>query len=137
MEMLDTPDLDTPENKGQPGRWRNQDAINSRLSDIFQTRPQAYWIKQLRQARIPCAPVNNLPQALSEPQILARNMVIEVAHDQGGTVRMPGNPIKLSDTHEESYTSPPTVGQHTDSVLKALLNKSEAEIADLREAGVI
>ncbi len=136
MELLDLPELDTEENKGQPGRWRNREIINQKVSAAFQTNTQAYWIDKLREARIPCAPVNNLAQALRDEQVMARNMVVEVDHSQGGTVKMPGNPIKLSDTYEDSYTSPPTLGEHTTEVLLNL-GKTEAEIADYLAAGII
>ena len=136
MEMVDLPELDTAENRGQPGRWRNQALINQRLSDLFQTNSQAHWIEKLRAARIPCAPVNNFAQTLADPQILARQMVVDVAHADGGCVRMPGNPIKLSETHEESYTPPPRLGEHTAEILHSL-GKSAAEIAEWRAEGVI
>ena len=137
MKLIDAPELDTEENQGQPGRWKNQALINARLSDIFHTNTQDYWIEQLEAARIPCAPVNNLNQALNDVQVQARNMVIEVEHPEGGTVKMPGNPIKMSETYEDTYSPPPLLGQHTDEVLKALLNKSDDEIAKLRECGAI
>lgn len=136
MALLDAPELDTEENKGQPGRWQNQHLINQQLSEIFQTNSQAYWIGKLNEARIPCAPVNNFAQALSEPQVLARNMVVEVAHPRGGSVKMAGNPIKLSETYEDTFSPPPLLGQHTDEVLLAL-GKSEDELVGLREDGII
>lgn len=137
MTVVDAPELNTEENKGQPGRWKNKIQINSRLNKIFSTDAKANWLEKLRKKRIPCAPVNNLEQALSDPQTLARNMVIEVEHPLGGTAKMPGNPIKLSDTHEETYSPPPTVGQHTEEVLKDLLNKSIEEINALKKKGII
>jgi len=137
MDLLNAPDLDTEENKGQPGRWKNQDLINSRLTDIFQTNTQDYWIEQLQEARIPCAPVNNLAQALSDVQVEARNMVVEVEHPNGTVYKVPGNPIKLSDTHEDTYSSPPLLGEHTDEILRTVLCKNDADIAVLRENGVI
>ena len=137
MTLIDAPELDTEENQGQPGRWKNQDQINARLSEIFQTNTQAYWIEQLELARIPCAPVNDLNQALTDAQVQSRNMVIEVEHPDGGTVKMPGNPIKMSETYEDSYSPPPLLGQHTDEILKSLLNKSDEDITALRESGVI
>ncbi len=137
MELVDAPDLDTEENKGQPGRWKNQNLINARLSDIFQTNTQDYWLEQLQVARIPCAPVNNLEQALSDVQVKARNMVVEVEHPNGTTYKVPGNPIKLSDTYEDSYSSPPLLSQHTDEVLQEILSCSDSDIEHLRASGVI
>ena len=136
MELVDLPELNTAENKGQPGRWKNREIINQKISAVFQTNTQAYWIEKLRAARIPCAPVNNLSQALSDDQVLARNMVIDVEHPQGGAVKMPGNPIKLSDTYEDTFSPPPLLGEHTDEVLCAL-GKSAADISALRQAGII
>ena len=136
MQLVAAPDLDSEENRGQPGRWKNKEIINQRLSEIFQTNSQAYWIGKLSAARIPCAPVNDFARALAEPQVMARNMVVEVSHPQGGTVSMPGNPIKLSDTHEDTFTAPPLLGQHTDEILQSL-GKSATEIAALRAQGAI
>ena len=136
MQLLDAPDLDTEENRGQPGRWDNQHVINRRLSELFQTQPQAYWVEQLALARVPCAPVNNLAQAFAEPQTQARDMIVEVVHSQGGMVKMPGNPIKLS-AHSDSYNSPPLLGEHTDSVLRTLAGLDIEEIGRLREQGII
>lgn len=136
MELVDLPKLNTEENLGQPGRWKNQDLINSKLSEAFQTNTQTYWIDQLREARIPCAPVNNFPQALNEAQVLSRNMVVEVDHPEGGSVKMPGNPVKFSETNEESFSPPPLLGTHTAEVLRSI-GKSDEEISALQQAGVI
>lgn len=136
MTLIDAPDLNTEENHGQPGRFKNQHLINHRLSEIFQTDTQDHWISLLSQARIPCAPVNNMAQAFASPQVQAREMIVEVEHSQGGTVRMPGNPVKLS-AHEDSYGSPPQLGEHTDEVLRALVGLDEGEIGRLRASGVI
>lgn len=136
MQIVELPELDTEENLRQPGRWKNRALINQRLSEKLQTNPQAYWLEKLRAARIPCAPVNNFAQALNNEQVLAREMVVEVAHPQGGAVKMPGNPIKLSE-QADSYSPPPLLGQHTESVLKTLLGKTDAEIASLKQEGII
>lgn len=137
MNLLDLPELNTAENAGQPGRWKNQELINARLSEVFQTNTQSYWIEQLREARIPCAPVYDFEQALRDVQVESRNMVVEVCHPNGTTFKTTGNPIKLSDTNGDSYSPPPLLGQHTDDILKNLLGKSDAELASLRQEGVL
>ncbi len=137
MDLLDLPELGTEENKGQPGRWKNQTLIDATLSEVFKTNTQAHWIEKLRAARIPCAPVNSVEQALRDPQVVARNMVVEVEHPEGGRVKMPGNPVKFSDTGGDSYTPPPLLGQHTDEVLGSLLNLSADELNTLRAEGVV
>lgn len=137
LTVIPADDLNTEEHKFQPGRLKNKQLINARLNEILGGNTQAYWLERLQSARIPCAPVNNLAQALQDPQVLARNMIIEVAHPLGGTAKMPGNPIKLSDTHEDTFSPPPTVGQHNQEVLKTLLGKTDAELAELKAEGVI
>ena len=63
--------------------------------------------------------------------------MVEVALPTGETVRMPGNPIKLSETNVETYSPPPRLGADTDEVLQRLLGKTEAELARLRGIGAI
>ncbi len=136
LTIIPAEDLNTEENKSQPGRLKNKALINQRLNDILSTNTQAYWLEKLRAARIPCAPVYNLAQALSNEQVLARNMVVEVLHPLGGSVRMPGNPIKLSATSEETYTPPPLLGQHNEEVF-ASIGLTAEEVEQLRECGII
>jgi crotonobetainyl-CoA:carnitine CoA-transferase CaiB-like acyl-CoA transferase len=136
MQIVELPELDTEENLRQPGRWKNRALINQRLSERLRTNTQAHWLAKLRAARIPCAPVNDLAQALSNEQVLARQMVVEVEHPQGGCVKMPGNPVKLSE-QTDAYGPPPLLGQHTEEVLMSLLGKSAHEIEMLRSEGVI
>ncbi len=135
MLVIDAPDLNTEENRHQ--RWKNQQVINRRLEEIFCTNTQAYWIKKLSAARIPCAPVNNLAQALSDVQVLARHMVVDIEHPNGQPIKSLGNPVKLSDTYEDSYSSPPLLGQHTEEILKTLLGLPDSEIRLLKAKGVI
>lgn len=137
MQIVDAPDLNTTENQHQPGRWKNQHTINNRLEAIFCTQTQAYWIERLSAARIPCAPVNSFAQALSDVQVLARNMVVEIAHPNGQTTRAPGNPVKMSATYEDTFDPPPLLGQHTNEILKTLLGLPDSEIQLLKEKGVV
>ena len=94
-----------------------------------------YWLQQLEEKRIPCAPVNRFSQALNDEQVRHRNMVVELKHPNGKTTHGPGNPIKLSRSSEESFTAAPGLGQNTDEVLSGLLGYDEARINDLKNNG--
>jgi crotonobetainyl-CoA:carnitine CoA-transferase CaiB-like acyl-CoA transferase len=137
MEITGLTELDTPENEVRAGRWKNRELIVRKLGERLRQEGREHWLPRLRAARIPCAPVNNIAQTVVDAQVLARKMIVDVELSQGGTVRMPGNPIKLSETHEEVFTSPPALGEHTASVLTELLGKSQSEIDEWMASGVI
>lgn len=137
LEVIDVPELKQEKYRTQPGRFEDRELINSKIQEVLLTRPADYWLAALKEKRIPGAPVNNFEQALNDVQVRDRNMVVTVEHPEGGRVEMPGNPIKLSETYEDSYAPPPLLGQHTDAVLIELAGLSEEKIAQLREAKVI
>ena len=137
MTVVPLPELDTEEHHTAAGRRRSRTRINQRLAEVFQTGTKAHWLERLRAARIPCAPVNTVADAVEQPQTLARNMMVDVNLLTGETVRMPGNPIKLSETNAETYSPPPRLGADTDEVLTTLLGKNEAQLSRLRELGAI
>jgi CoA:oxalate CoA-transferase len=89
------------------------------------------WLNIFSEKGIPCAPVNSIDRTLSDPQILSRNMVVEVEYPSGGKVRQPGNPIKLSETPGETFTPAPPLGRHTREVLSTLLKYSAEKIDEL------
>ena len=105
--------------------------IDARL----RTRSRAEWIEALGAEGVPCGSVRAIGDVLSDPQIDARDMIAAVEHATLGPLRTLGIPIKLSDTPGRVRTAPPTLGQHTDSILARDLGLSGADIARLREAG--
>jgi len=121
----------------QPGRWADREMIEAKLNEVLGTNTSAYWLEQLEAKRIPCAPVNTFSQALSDPQVLHRQMVVELKHPDGKSTRGPGNPIKLSRTNEESFSAAPHVGQQTDAILSQLLGYDSAAIAALKQQGAV
>ena len=137
LECIDLPSLRKPEYDLQPGRYAAKAEIDAIVSAELRTRPTAYWLEKLSAARIPCGPVNNFRQALGDAQVRARDMVVDVPLKSGGTVQMPGNPIKLSAAAPCQYGSPPELGEHTDSVLGALPGYGAERLAALRDAGAI
>ncbi len=136
VELLDIEALRDPKYKTQPGRFADKDKINGILKDLLVTNTTAHWVDLLSSARIPCAPVNKFSDALSDPQVLFRNMVVDIPQSDGGAVKAPGNPIKLSVDSEEAFATPPGLGQHTREVLRAL-GYSESQVEELMTQGVI
>lgn len=135
--VLGDPWLSDPALQLLPGRTARRDEFEARLTAVLQTETCDTWLTRFSTADVPAGPVNDFGHALADPQILARNMVVRVPQDAGGEARMPGNPVKLSETGEESFAAAPALGQHTDEVLTGLLGKSAAELAALRARGII
>jgi crotonobetainyl-CoA:carnitine CoA-transferase CaiB-like acyl-CoA transferase len=137
VDFIDIPELRKPEYKQQPVRFAAKAEIDALIGKAMRQHDNAYWLERLRAARIPCGPVNNLAQALGDAQVLAREMVVEVALKNGETVRMPGNPVKLSRAHPHPWTRPPELGEHTRQVLGQLVGYSADKLAQLQRDGVI
>lgn len=136
-EVVNVPEFAKPEYDTQPARLRDKTFIDGLLGEIFATNTQAYWLAQLEAKRIPCAPVNNFGQALRDPQVRHRNMVVDLQHPNGKTTQVPGSPLKFSRSNEESFTPPPLLAQHSDEIFSNLLKLPAERIAALREAKAI
>ena len=137
-EVLPLPELQDERYLDQPARFADKERIDGAIQRALAEDDSESWLRKLREARIPCAPVNDFAQALADPQVLARGMVVEVPLPGGESVRMPGNPVKLSGgASDEPFTAPPTLGQHTDAVLSSLLHYPLDRIAQLRADRVI
>ena len=121
----------------------NKDRVDNRLElqeildPFFAEKTVGETIETLRGAGIPCGPINNLEQVLNEPQILAREMVVDIDVPVAGPTKVTGVPIKLSETPGAVRTPPPTLGQHTDEVLESVLGMNEAQRNVLRDEGVV
>jgi crotonobetainyl-CoA:carnitine CoA-transferase CaiB-like acyl-CoA transferase len=136
-KVVACPEFDDPAFDSQPGRWAGRELINRALNAMLGQDTCAHWLALLEAQRIPCAPVNSFSQALSDPQVLHRNMVVDLYHPDGSSTRGPGNPIKLSRNNEESFSPAPLLGSDTDSVMTQLLGMSAADIAAHKAQGVI
>ncbi|MGE4221490.1 MAG: CoA transferase, partial [Alphaproteobacteria bacterium] len=121
------------------GRLRNRAALIPIIREMTSTQTSAFWLRELEKVQVPCGPVNNLQQAFDDPQVKARNMRIEMDHPlgAGGKVPLVASPIKMSKTPPAYRYAPPTLGQHTDEVLRDSLGMEAEEIARLRAAGIL
>ncbi len=118
-------------------RLKNQAFIEDELNKVLSTQTSDHWIDKLNKAKVPCAPINKFSDALNDEQVKHRNMIVEVEHPDGGFVKMPGNPVKMSYTNEESYSSPPHLGTNTREILKNWSNYQEDEIESLENEKII
>jgi len=137
VDLLDCAELRREEFRQQPGRLASKAFIEERINAILGGNTSAWWLEQLEQRRIPCAPVNRFSEALSDPQVRHRNMVVELRHPGGRSTFGPGSPIKLSRSGEEAFTPAPLLGQQTGDVMRSILGLSEPQIRALRDNGVI
>jgi len=129
--------LRKPEYRQQPVRFAAKAEIDAIVADELRKQPTAHWLERLREARIPCGPVNDFAQALSDPQVLARDMVVTVPLPEGEPLRMPGNPVKLSAAPQRGFGAPPRLGEQTAAVLGGWLGYPAERLARLREDGAI
>jgi crotonobetainyl-CoA:carnitine CoA-transferase CaiB-like acyl-CoA transferase len=136
--VLEDPKLgEDPRFATNASRVQHRDVLVPRLEQIFRTRTVADWLERLRAAGVPAAPVNNVDGAFAEPPVKEREMIVEYDHPEVGKVRLPGNPIKMSDAPGTISRPAPRLGEHTDAVLQRLLSLSAEDIAKLRKTGAI
>ena len=118
-------------------RLKNQAFIENELNKVLSTQTSDHWIDKLNKAKVPCAPINKFSDALNDEQVKYRNMIVEVEHPDGGFVKMPGNPVKMSYTNEESYSSPPHLGTDTREILKNWSKYGDDDIERLENEKII
>jgi crotonobetainyl-CoA:carnitine CoA-transferase CaiB-like acyl-CoA transferase len=100
--------------------------------------PSGYWIEGLSKRAVPCGPVNTIDKVFADPQVKARDMVVEIPHSASGKPeRYIASPIKLSETPVEYRRGAPMIGEHTEQVLGELLGMDKAAVAKLRAGGVV
>ena len=137
-QIADRPDIPAdPRYRRNADRVRNRDELVPILAGIIRTRTMREWIEACDAAQVPCGPINRLDQVFSDPQVLHRQMRIDLPHPLSGTVPQVVSPIKLSATPLEYRSAPPLLGQHTAQVLAERLGYDPAKIAALAERGVI
>jgi CoA:oxalate CoA-transferase len=130
--------IDNPLYLTNKDRTDNWNSLEKELEGIFINKTVGEWINLLDSAGIPCGPINTVDKVVIDPQVQARNMVIEVEHPVAGKLKMAGSPIKLSGDNSDTIRMPaPLLGQHNYGVFSRYLNLSEDEVEQLRFQGII
>jgi len=128
---------DDPRFTTNTDRLKNRDDLVAILTGHLARETTEHWIALLEPIGVPCAPINRLDQAFAHPQVVHRELQINLPHATGKTVPLVANPIKFSQTEIEYSISPPMLGEHTKQVLHSILDIGDDEISRLEKDKVI
>jgi crotonobetainyl-CoA:carnitine CoA-transferase CaiB-like acyl-CoA transferase len=119
-------------------RVANRAECDARVKALTVKRKTAHWVDGLSKRAVPCGPVNTIDKVFLDPQVKARDMVVEIPHTATGKPeRYIASPIKMSATPVEYRRAAPMVGEHTEDVLGELLGLDKAAVARLRASGAV
>ncbi|WP_188261524.1 CaiB/BaiF CoA transferase family protein [Azospirillum tabaci] len=120
-----------------PARVANRKELVPILELLLEQRTSRDWLSALEAVGVPCGPINDVSQVFADPHVQARHIHQDLPHPTAGTVPTVASPIRYSATPIKHTVAPPTLGQHTDAVLEETLGLCAADIAALREKGVV
>ncbi|WP_422447587.1 CaiB/BaiF CoA transferase family protein [Thermoanaerobacterium sp. DL9XJH110] len=129
--------IDDERFKTNPDRTKNWNELEPILNEIFSKKTTDEWLEVLEKAGIPCGPINDVERVVKDPQVKAREMLVELEHPVAGKMKVPGIPIKFSETPGQIENPAPLLGQHTEEILAGMLGFSKKEIENLRANKVI
>jgi crotonobetainyl-CoA:carnitine CoA-transferase CaiB-like acyl-CoA transferase len=137
LDAMGAPELaHDPRFLSSPDRMAYLKELDAELSRRFRTKPARYWLDALDAKGVPCGPVHDMLQALSDPQTIARDMVVEVEHSALGPVKTLGLPLKFSTTPGKVRTGAPRYGEHTREILREC-SFDEQQINSFEKEGAV
>ena len=128
--------LEDPRFESNTARVENRAQCVEVLSEIFKTKTVAEWVDIITEAGVPVGPINTVSDVISDAQVNARNMVVDMPHPNVPDLRVPFSPLKLAETPPSIRMAPPLLGQHNEDILTEL-GYTEEGISKAREKGVI
>ena len=137
-EVLGIPEVAEDERytKGSE-RIQRQPELAELIGNVIKTESCEHWLSVLAEAHVPCGPINTVKDVFDDPQINHRGMRLTLPHSAAGEISMAGSPINLSATPVEYKGGPPTLGEHTEDVLRDILELDDDAIAALQKDGVV
>jgi CoA:oxalate CoA-transferase len=136
-EVLDLPDLvNHPLYLTNDLRNQNEATLKPVLADIINGRKTTEWQEIFDEAGIPNGPINTIDRVVEDPQVQSREMIVEVEHPTAGRMKIPGIPIKLSESPGKVAVCAPCLGEQTNEILAEVLGYSEDKIVSLRSEGI-
>lgn len=127
---------ENPDYRTNEGRVAHRSDVVEKLSKVLEKRTTDEWLARLGEAGVPASPVQSVEEVVNDPHAAARDMFVKLQHPTAGEITVTGIPVKFSETPGAVMTPPPTLGQHSEEVLKEL-GYAQAEIAELQEKGVV
>lgn len=129
--------VDDPRFRTNLDRIANKPALIAEIEPSFPSATVSEWVERFDAAGVACGPVQTLDQVITHPQVLANDMVVEVANRDGSTQKVIGRAFKLTGAEDVAPTGAPDLGQDTDAVLGGLLGMTAGDIAALRAEGAL
>lgn len=120
-----------------PLRGENYEEMRPLVAKPFMEKTTKEWMDILNEAGVPNGPINNMEDIFNDPQVEAREMLVEVDHPVAGKMKVPGVPIKMSESQGSIKMPAPILGQHNDEVLKGKFGLTDEEIKALKDKGAI
>jgi crotonobetainyl-CoA:carnitine CoA-transferase CaiB-like acyl-CoA transferase len=115
-------------------RADNAGALLEVLENRFRQEPAEHWLGLLREAGVPCAPINDVAQGLADPQTEARRLILELEHPDYQPLRLLASPVRVGEPVSEARRAPSRY-EHLEGILGGLLGYDETTISELRERG--
>jgi CoA:oxalate CoA-transferase len=137
-EVLGAPDwADDDRYDSNAKRVAHRAELVARIEERLRARTRDEWVAAFADAGLPAGPINDVGQVFADPQVLHREMAVSVDHPTAGRVRLPGIPVKFADTPARIQGPPPLLGEHTEAVLREVLQLTDEAIVDLRACGAL